>query len=540
MCSRKSSSDDLDGAADSELTDYEADAAASREAHALAVEEDTGTSSAEQPPRQRTPASERSRYKGDPTLLADALAPYATSRSFVQYDECNNVAKAKIDPQKIKKLHPILNALREIHPKLTFTKRTVEAAISLLVDRLGFGLKPEHKADFISTIAQRLRNALRVVTQAEMKSPNAAWVRELPWRCASDADGAAAPSASSLPSLPAEYTFGFESTEKRAWRLPAGRQQVREYTGGIQAGTHAMDTIVATWPDGMMYEITDVTTQEWEAMLQPRGSHGGTRWPIMWESQHVVTRHRLKIQCKEDRGLLCVLTEQGNQVLQVLVAGFGDGEGETEQKKAARFLEDIAVLYAQDKISKADLYRTRDEMAKERGVAVRRARGGTMRSGRASPNVPAPIGQGVPSDTVRDTTPQPTTTVAGVKRCHKTTKVNAVAEPAVAALQATPASERATAKRDMRRKKVSFNDGLRVEDAAQARSCAADVPAQAPQSSGTTVGGHGLDNGKVGYKCARTEPTFGQRVPEQALEEEMARQGLMNECDADELIRRSL
>ena len=419
MYSRKSSSDDFDGAADSELTDYEADAAASREAHALAVEEDTGTSSAEQPPRQRTPASERSRYKGDPTLLADALAPYATSRSFVQYDECSNVAKAKIDPQKIKKLHPISNALREIHPKLTFTKRTVEAAISLLVDRLGFGLKPEHKADFISTIAQRLRNALRVVTQAEMKSPNAAWVRELPWRCASDADGAAAPSASSLPSLPAEYTFGFESTEKRAWRLPAGRQQVREYTGDIQAGTRAMDTIVATWPDGMMYEITDVTTQEWEAMLQPRGSHGGTRWPIMWESQHVATRHRLQIQRKEDRGLLCVLTEQGNQMLQVLVAGFGDGEGETEQKTAARFLEDIAVLNAQDRISKADLYRTRDEMAKERGVAVRRARGGTMRSGRASPNVPAPIGQGVPSDTVRDTTPQPTTTVAGVKRCHK-------------------------------------------------------------------------------------------------------------------------
>ena len=116
MCSRQSSSDDLDGAADSELTDYEADEAA-REARALAVEEDTGTSSAEQPQRRRTPASERSRYKGDPALLADALAPYATSRSFVQYDECKNVAKVKIDPQKIKKLHPILNALREIHPK---------------------------------------------------------------------------------------------------------------------------------------------------------------------------------------------------------------------------------------------------------------------------------------------------------------------------------------------------------------------------------------------------------------------------------------
>ena len=72
----------------------------------------------------------------------------------------------------------------------------------------------------------------------------------------------------------------------------------------------------------------------------------------MWESQHVITRRHLEIQCKEDRGLQCVLTEQGNQVLQVLVAGFGDGEGDTEQKKAARFLEDIAILYAQDKISK--------------------------------------------------------------------------------------------------------------------------------------------------------------------------------------------
>jgi hypothetical protein len=173
-----------------------------------------------------------------------------------------------------------------------------------------------------------------------------------------------------------------------------------------------------------------------------------------------------------------VLTEQGNQVMQVLVAGFGDGEGETEQTKAARFLEDIEILYAQDKISKADLYKTRDEIAKERGIAVRRARGGTMRSGRASLNVPASTGEGVPSETVRDTTPQPATTLAGVKRCHKKTKVSAEAEPAVAAQVGTPASERSTAKRDKGRKKVALNDGLRV-DAAPAWSGAADAPAQA-------------------------------------------------------------
>ena len=55
------------------------------------------------------------------------------------------------------------------------------------------------------------------------------------------------------------------------------------------------------------------------------------------------------------------------------------------------------------------------------------------------------------------------------------------------------------------------------------------------------MSGYGLDSDAVGYKCARTEPIFGSRVPEQALDEEMARQGLMhNECDADEVIRRSL
>ena len=54
---------------------------------------------------------------------------------------------------------------------------------------------------------------------------------------------------------------------------------------------------------------------------------------------------------------MCCVTEQGSQVLQVLVAGFGDGgEGEAEQKLAARFVQDIAILHAHDKISKADLY----------------------------------------------------------------------------------------------------------------------------------------------------------------------------------------
>ena len=55
------------------------------------------------------------------------------------------------------------------------------------------------------------------------------------------------------------------------------------------------------------------------------------------------------------------------------------------------------------------------------------------------------------------------------------------------------------------------------------------------------MSGYGLDSDAVGYKCVMTEPIFGSRVPEQALDEEMARQGLMrSECDAGEVIRRSL
>ena len=97
------------------MTDDEA------EAEAAAASRENGASSAE-PPRG-TPPPERARYKGDAETVAMASLPLATTRTFVQDDESPVVSKAKIDPRRIRKLHAVLQALRDVDGKLSFTQR---------------------------------------------------------------------------------------------------------------------------------------------------------------------------------------------------------------------------------------------------------------------------------------------------------------------------------------------------------------------------------------------------------------------------------
>ena len=101
-----------------EVTDYEA------EAEAAAASLDNGASSADGAEAARGIPPERARYKGDAQTMAMALLPLATTRTFVQYDERAIVAKAKIDPPRIRKLHAVLHALKKVDGKLALTRNT--------------------------------------------------------------------------------------------------------------------------------------------------------------------------------------------------------------------------------------------------------------------------------------------------------------------------------------------------------------------------------------------------------------------------------
>ena len=133
-----------------------------------------------------------------------------------------------------------------------------------------------------------------------------------------------------------------------------------------------------------------------DASSQVHGRHHGGHAPHGHDSGDVARREDLRGDGRDDGGVgsdvataglkrgralarhvgvgaRCHAASSGDSVHggpRIVVLLFGDGgEGDAEQKLAARFVQDLAILHAQDQISKADLYKTRDEMAKERGVA---------------------------------------------------------------------------------------------------------------------------------------------------------------------------
>lgn len=83
--------------------------------------------------------------------------------------------QAKVIPAQIREAYPVLVALHDLEPKLTFAKSLLRKALALIQDELkkrpGWSLRPEHHNDWVDTMACRLSNLCRVLTQGENKHP---------------------------------------------------------------------------------------------------------------------------------------------------------------------------------------------------------------------------------------------------------------------------------------------------------------------------------------------------------------------------------
>ena len=67
----------------------------------------------------------------DAVALAEALTPLIQDRgrSFIVYDEADNVAKAKLNIKQVQKAHDMLEAIHNIQPNLSFTPNTWKTVI---------------------------------------------------------------------------------------------------------------------------------------------------------------------------------------------------------------------------------------------------------------------------------------------------------------------------------------------------------------------------------------------------------------------------
>ncbi|MCP4244840.1 MAG: hypothetical protein GY772_30225, partial [bacterium] len=101
----------------------------------------------------------------------------------MQYDEAQ-VGKSKLYTKKIEAMHPLLLDLHKVSKNLSFKRSTLAAALGMLFDEKAgtWSLDTEHKASWTTTMTNRLSNACRQCSQGCLRTPNVAWVRNLPWR----------------------------------------------------------------------------------------------------------------------------------------------------------------------------------------------------------------------------------------------------------------------------------------------------------------------------------------------------------------------
>lgn len=270
-------------------------------------------------------------------------------RSFLRYDESPTTAQTKMDAKQIYAAHELLAKLRSADEKLCFKRSTFRDTIMALLqdyaDDNKWALKEGDTDGYIKAMTSRMVNLCYCVKQGEQRHPNCGWVKALPWN------------RGSSPSLPSarkkeedkdnNYIFGYDRKLGQAWRMrvsDTGAKSAKEFAKNI---LDKLGKCFATWGGNDEWEVVGLKQEE----LTRKGRTGGSsRSPsVFWQGEHSVTKNALVVRHRRDRhpdGLV-IVTEQGKQVMQVLVRDFqGNMAG------AAEFAIGVAKDYAANKFGK--------------------------------------------------------------------------------------------------------------------------------------------------------------------------------------------
>ena len=119
----------------------------------------------------------RATYKGSTEAIADALFPCVTTTSFVKYVDD---PKEPTNKHAIRRHCGILRALHAIWSPLTFTRRKMQSALTIVGRRRGwFADTPGLMLEWSGVCANRIRALCRHFSQAQLKARGSmtSWVR---------------------------------------------------------------------------------------------------------------------------------------------------------------------------------------------------------------------------------------------------------------------------------------------------------------------------------------------------------------------------
>ena len=336
-------------------------------------------------------SGERETFQGDGQAFADVVLSFAKQhgRLFCNYtSEADKVTDAKLDIKSIYKHHDFLVVLREAQRNLSFPKTVVKAGLYIVTKQCKeeFGLKEGQVDDYVSTTTKRIRCLGRVVSQGELKSQGTQWVEDLPWRQAAAATTTGEVQAKGKPrhrkvasTTPKEYIYEFNDELVVATRCPlAGGPKEPSLPLSVPEGANDSDFAKGTWLSGETHEVPGLTIGRLKEFLHrgPGSSSAGE----LWSATHCVTKHKVTIRQRVDRGLLLSIYEQQRQIVQVKMTMFGPVANEHEQlpkgdstlTAAMQVMTVLADKFVKDELKKGELKEARDAALKGLDLKAKR------------------------------------------------------------------------------------------------------------------------------------------------------------------------
>ena len=123
-------------------------------------------------------APPRSTFAGNPSIIADALLPFADRQEWIRL--AANVERRHAKQKRVMKSAPIVRALRDIQDNLSFTKSKMDKAMRQLREKVKFEFDPDCEADAtLDSWSKILRANCRFVQQAKTKNPSCLWVQSI-------------------------------------------------------------------------------------------------------------------------------------------------------------------------------------------------------------------------------------------------------------------------------------------------------------------------------------------------------------------------
>ena len=303
--------------------------------------------------------------------------------SFIKYDEAEKCKDAKTLTGELTKQKDLMCAV------LGFGKAVPKSVFVAALDQLfeennsTWKLSDDAKADWLVTISRRLANSQHVMLLAKNKTCQPKWLLEI--------QGNKAPAQVEEP----KWEYGFCRETKCAYRVRVNGTNVddaKDLAVTIATGADH-EPIIASFADNSSIPIAEITSKTYIELTTSSKRHDESTG-VLWRGEHVATKNNLRVQHRNDRGLLVSLYEQSLQVCQVHVDAFETAEWKQENRQgktsdankyavantkparqaAEQFMVSIGKAYAIGSIKKEDLYAERDKQLQERGLATGRKR----------------------------------------------------------------------------------------------------------------------------------------------------------------------